>query len=332
MSLPSASKLKNTVRRFTGKKILVLGDIMLDHYVRGNVSRISPEAPVPVVHVLKENYVPGGGGNVAGNLASLGADVSLISVVGTDEGGMKLLRTMTDRGIDVSGVLRDETRPTTEKTRVIAEHQQVVRFDRESSSTLPAAMQLQCLKNLQKRLEKCDAVLLSDYGKGVLSSVNLQGVIENCSRKRIPVCVDPKVEHFRRYRKVTCITPNTLEACSGMGVQVRSDREHIEKLGEKILRVLRCESVLITQGEHGMTLFEAAARRPRILHIPTRAREVFDVTGAGDTVISVLALSLASGATLSEAAILSNFAAGVVVGKLGTATLTQAELAENITT
>lgn len=329
--MPSPSRLKSIVRRFHGKRILVLGDIMLDHYVKGKVGRISPEAPVPVVHVSQESHVPGGGGNVAYNLASLNARVSLISVTGADEAGYKLLKSMTDIGIDVSDVIRDSGRTTTEKTRVIAEHQQVVRFDREDDRTLPAGMQAECFENLRKRLDTCDCVLLSDYGKGVLSSVNLKSVIETCRRKNIPVCVDPKVEHFRKYRKATCMTPNIQEAWTGMGMHSREGaarQEQIEKLGGKILKALSCQALLITQGEHGMTLFEM--KSGRILHIPTRAREVFDVTGAGDTVISVISLAIASGASFYEAALLSNFAAGVVVGKLGTASLTRAELVERI--
>lgn len=330
MKPPSSSRLKSIVRRFPGKRILVLGDIMLDHYVKGKVARLSPEAPVPVVHVRQESHVPGGGGNVACNLASLDARVSLISVAGADDAGYKLLKSMTGIGIDVSGVILDSERTTTEKTRVIAEHQQVVRFDREDDGILPAGMQGKCLKNLRERIDQCDCVLLSDYGKGVLSSVNLKSVIESCRRKNIPVCVDPKVEHFQKYRMVTCMTPNIQEAWTGMGLHPQEGRDQVEALGKKILKNLSCQALLITQGEYGMTLFEA--RPSRILHIPTHAREVFDVTGAGDTVISVISLAIASGASFHEAALLSNFAAGVVVGKLGTASLTRRELVERINT
>ncbi|MFH1620347.1 MAG: D-glycero-beta-D-manno-heptose-7-phosphate kinase [bacterium] len=326
VKLPSKNRLVPIIKRFPGRRILILGDIMLDNFIRGRVDRISPEAPVPVVHVQQESHVPGGGGNVAHNLAALEARVSLVSVVGTDDAGFKLLDALKSRGADVSGVIQDSGRPTTEKTRVIAEHQQVVRFDKESDCLLSASVQAECLEAFREKLPNCDAVLLSDYGKGILSSVNLKAIINACRNKRIPVCVDPKVEHFRKYRRVTCITPNTMEAWTGMGMHVKEDQPRIEELGRNILKKLSCESVLITQGEHGMTLIETTQAGPGILHIPARAMEVYDVTGAGDTVISVFCLALASGAALREAAVLSNCAAGVVVGKLGTATLTREEL------
>jgi D-glycero-beta-D-manno-heptose-7-phosphate kinase len=322
-------QLTSIVKSFEGRKIVVFGDIMLDHFIRGKVSRISPEAPVPVVHVESENYLPGGAGNVALNLAVLGAKVQLISYIGQDEHGKRLLGFLNDRGIDTSLMVSHPKHPTIKKTRVIAEHQQVVRFDREEKNPLPAAAQVQLINNLKIATSRNNAVILSDYGKGVLIPQSIKSAISACRKNKIPVCVDPKVEHFLLYKNVTCITPNTNEAWQGMRMTPKEGREHIENLGKKILKTLSLDSVLITQGAKGMSLFEKKAPK-KIHHIPTYAQEVYDVTGAGDTVISVFTLALSAKADLLSAAELGNYAAGVVVGKLGTATLTRNELLEAI--
>jgi D-beta-D-heptose 7-phosphate kinase/D-beta-D-heptose 1-phosphate adenosyltransferase len=323
------TKLKTLVKNFKGRKVVVFGDIMIDHFIRGGVSRISPEAPVPVVHVKEESFLPGGAGNVAANLAALGAEVTLISVIGEDIPGENLITSLGERNIRTGLVVRDPQRPTTEKVRVIADIQQVVRFDRESSKPLTPELADECILRLKDLIRSAGAVILSDYGKGVLSEKTINAAINICRKHKVPVCVDPKVEHFTKYKNVTCITPNTKEACEGMRVPLRPGQREIETLGKKILKTLKSDSVLITQGAHGMTLFEKG-NPPSVSHTETVAREVFDVTGAGDTVISVLSLSLAAGATLKEAAMLSNYAAGVVVGKLGTATLTPQELAQAV--
>ncbi|MBI4050977.1 MAG: D-glycero-beta-D-manno-heptose-7-phosphate kinase [Elusimicrobia bacterium] len=318
-------RLLQIVSRFPDRKILVIGDLMLDHFLRGRVNRISPEAPVPVVRIHQETYVPGGAGNVAGNLASLSAAVNLIGVVGTDESGFKLVADLKNRGIETSAIFRDGERPTTEKVRIIAEHQQVVRYDRESTSTITPKAELEILKSMTKEIPHCHAVILSDYGKGVISKKILSTAIRLAKHYHLPITVDPKVEHFKNYKHVTCITPNMAEAWGGMRLLPREDESSIRKLGSKILRALKSESVLITRGEKGMTLFQNHAPLA-VTHIPAISREVFDVTGAGDTVIAVLSLGLACGAKLLEAAKLANYAAGLVVGKLGTATVTQEEL------
>ncbi len=296
---------------------------MLDHYIRGSVSRISPEAPVPVVRVQSENNVAGGAGNVAVNLAALEASVAVIGVVGTDDAGHRLGELLSTHGIAVAGLIQDGTRFTSQKCRVVAERQQVVRFDRETAEPLSAETEKKLIESLPRAIENSEAVILSDYGKGVLTPRVLNAAIAWCKRAGRPVTVDPKIEHFRRYRGVTCLTPNLNEAWGGMRRDAKPGEEPLSQLGRDILRALKSESVLITRGPDGMSLFKANGRS---LHIPTRAREVFDVTGAGDTVISTLTLALAAKARIEDAAAVSNYAAGVVVGKLGTATCSPGEL------
>lgn len=310
------------IEHFRKTKVLVIGDLMVDRFIRGKVSRISPEAPVPVVQVKEIESSAGGAGNVAMNLIAMGAKASCLGVVGRDEAGESLMEQFRKAGVDVEGLRTDPHRPTTIKTRVLAEHQQVVRFDQEKELPLSASLQRELENLVKEKIAKSDGVILSDYGKGVVTQKIIQTAIQTSKRYNKPVCVDPKVEHFRLYKQVTCITPNLLEAMGGMNKIKLNGKEEFENMGKAILRELQCRSVLITQGESGMTLFE----KKRVTHIPTRAREVFDVTGAGDTVIAVLTLALASGADLVSAATLANFAAGIVVGKLGTATVSPTEL------
>ncbi len=327
MNLTHAERqsLLRIITRFHGRRILVVGDLMLDEYIRGAVSRISPEAPVPIVAVKDESCIPGGAGNVVSNLAALGAAVSVIGVIGEDEAGRRLLEQLRDRGASVSGVCIDVDRRTTQKCRVIAERQQAVRFDRESLGPLSSQTELRLIASLNDEIARADAVILSDYGKGVIGPKLLSTAIASARRRAITITVDPKPEHFRKYRGVTCVTPNTVEAWSCMRREPKPGLAALVTLGHDILKVLRSRSVLITRGPDGMSLFEAAGK---VTHIPTVAREVFDVSGAGDTVISTLTVALASGATLDRAAVLANQAAGIVVGKLGTATTTAEELAE----
>lgn len=315
---------------FKGRKIAVFGDMMLDRYVKGTVRRISPEAPVPIVRVTSESTVCGGSANVAVNIASLGATPVLISVTGKDAAAEEFRALLSKSGVSPASLVRDENFPTIEKTRVIAEHQQVVRFDRETPASMSHAARKAALGALENALKAgCQAVILSDYGKGLLEPGTIRTAIAMALKKKIPVFVDPKVEHFQLYRGVSGITPNTMEAFGGMRLTQRDGQEETEKLGRAILARLACRSLLITQGEHGMTLFNRAGKSLRTTHIPTRAREVFDVTGAGDTVISTLALTWAAGATPEEAAAAANFAAGIVVAKLGTASATVEELLES---
>ena len=320
----NVAKFRALIEKFSEAKVLVLGDLMVDRFVRGKVSRISPEAPVPVVRVREESDIPGGAGNVIMNLAALGGKVSSCGVIGEDSTGQKLAAQFKKVGVCTDGILQDAQRSTTLKTRVIAEHQQVVRFDYESTDVVPRALQVQMLDYLKETIPQMDAIVLSDYGKGVVVNPILTQAIAIAKKYKKPVTVDPKVEHFLSYKNVTCITPNLLEATGGMHRVGVKNEDAIRKLGADILKKLRSESVLITRGEDGMTLFE----KNKITHISTKAQEIYDVTGAGDTVISVLTLCLACGASLADSAILANLAASIVVAKLGTATVTPGELTE----
>ena len=301
----------------------MVGDLMVDRYIRGGVHRLSPEAPVPVVDVHHEDFMPGGAGIVACNIAALGGRPLLVSVVGEDPDADRLLAALKDRGVDVSGVVADGSRPTIIKTRVLAGHQQVVRFDRESRAPLSGAVVGRLLDAVKERLRPARGVVLSDYGKGVVNVRLLKNVLTGAHRQGKFVTVDPKIEHFLRYRGVDCITPNLKEATEGVRAHPPRSDADVDALGARILRRLRCRSVLITRSERGMSLYREG-KKP--LHIPSQAREVFDVTGAGDTVIATLSLALAAGVSLDEACRVSNAAAGVVVAKLGTATVSPAEL------
>ena len=321
---PVTKRLKEILKHFAGQEIIVVGDIMLDHFIKGSVSRISPEAPVPVVAVNNEFYVAGGAGNVAVNLAALGAKPVMISVIGPDLGGEMLKEILQSKGIATYGIAEDKDRPTTQKIRVMAEQQQIVRFDRESKKTISREIAAVCMKNFERAVQTAKGVILSDYGKGMLSDQNIKTIIAKCRKRKIPVCVDPKIDNFKKYKHITCMTPNTKEAWEGAGESPKAGEQAIINLGNKILKMLNADSVLITRSADGMSLFEKGKKLPTT--IPTMAREVYDVTGAGDTVISVLTLGLAAGASLPEAAVLSNYAAGIVVGKSGTATATRKEI------
>ncbi len=324
-------RLRGIIDKFGSKRVAVLGDVMLDRYIRGSVRRISPEAPVPIVKVREEHTVAGGSGNVAVNLAALGAIPSLISITGRDTAAQELTSLLSSKGVDTGSLISDPATFTIEKTRIIAEHQQVVRFDREPELKLTHSLQISVLNSLDEHLKAgAGALILSDYGKGLLTPHIIEAAIKLAIRRCVPVFVDPKIEHFARYKKVTCLTPNTMEAYQGMRQIQKDGQDAVDELGKKIVKTLNCSSLLITQGEHGMTLFNNTGDRMKVLHIPTKAREVYDVTGAGDTVISTLALASAAGATLEDAALISNFAAGIVVGKLGTASVAKDELLENI--
>ncbi|MBQ2313141.1 MAG: D-glycero-beta-D-manno-heptose-7-phosphate kinase [Elusimicrobiaceae bacterium] len=323
-----ASELKKynaLIDKFKDKEIIVIGDVMLDHFVKGSVSRISPEAPVPVVNVEQEDFVAGGAGNVAVNLAVLGAKPKVISVLGDDANGIILKQFLENKGADVSKMVVDGTRPTTQKVRIIAERQQVVRVDRESKNRINKEVSAECLANFKEALKTAKGVIMSDYGKGMLSDHNIQDIIKACRAKNIPVCVDPKIDNFLKYKNITCMTPNTKEAWEGMGLPPKKDEKSILDLGKKILKTLKADSILITRSAQGMSLFEKG-KNPKITTIKATAKEVFDVTGAGDTVISVLTLALACKASLKDAAFIANKAAGLVVGKLGTATVTAEEI------
>ncbi|MBI3319316.1 MAG: D-glycero-beta-D-manno-heptose-7-phosphate kinase [Candidatus Omnitrophica bacterium] len=301
---------------------MVIGDLMLDEFVWGKVHRISPEAPVPVVWVQSESIMPGGAANVANNIRALGGNVQLVGVVGMDRWGAMLLEELARREINTDGVIRESARPTTVKTRVIAHHQQVVRVDREQPAPPSASTITRLTRWIATRLDAVDAVVIEDYGKGVVTRALLAEIVPVARSRRKIVTVDPKEEHFDLYQGVTALTPNRSEAGAALGRDLDTEAGMLEA-GQELLRRLQCQALLITLGEDGMCLFEQAGRRTRI---PTVAQEVFDVAGAGDTVIATFTLALASGASMPEAAALANHAAGIVVGKLGVAVATPEEL------
>ena len=315
------------LKKFPKARVLVIGDFILDQFVWGSVQRISPEAPVPVVNVQRESYMPGGSLNVANNIRTLGGVVYPCGVVGRDLEGRMLLKTMRREGIETGGIIYDRTRPTSLKTRVIAHSQQVVRFDREKVEEISGDDLKKILRFFREKIQSAQVVILEDYGKGVIQPLLLKEVVRICKKFRKPVLVDPKEKHFSFYKGVTALTPNRKEAFGGYE-NSRTHKEHsLDEVGRGLIKQLKCEAVLITLGEDGMALYE---KNGSLTQIPTAAREVYDVSGAGDTVIAVFGLALAAGAKMREAAILSNLAAGIVVGKLGTATVTLTELREAI--
>ncbi|MBM4133787.1 MAG: D-glycero-beta-D-manno-heptose-7-phosphate kinase [Nitrospira sp.] len=318
------STLIGHVRRFPRASVLVLGDLIQDHYIWGKVSRISPEAPVPVVHVQSESRQLGGAANVYNNILALGGKADLCGVVGSDEEGRRLLKQLGGGPTSRSGIVVDPDRPTTCKTRVVAHHQQIVRFDIERAVEIKDAIQRRLIRHVESRLRHISCLVVSDYAKGVVTAPLMAELTRLAALRRIPIIVDPKVEHFAYYKGVTVMTPNHLEAGQAAGIQAEDDLS-VTEAGEIIRQRLGCHSVLITRGEKGMSLFEPDGAA---WHIPTMAQQVFDVTGAGDTVIGTLALALATGASLRDSAILANQAAGIVVGMVGTATTTAAQLTE----
>jgi D-beta-D-heptose 7-phosphate kinase/D-beta-D-heptose 1-phosphate adenosyltransferase len=307
---------------FSKVRLLVLGDIMQDIFMWGSVKRISPEAPVPVVRVERETAMLGGAANVVHNLTSLGANVSLAGVVGRDSSGERLLSDLKKMGVDCSSVIKETGRPTSVKTRIIAHSQQVVRFDREVSAPVSAASEKKILARLDGLIKKVNAVVVSDYAKGFITPAIARRVISRAGRAGKPVMVDPKLMNLALFRRATAITPNHHEAGEATGLEAETDAR-VTKAGKRLIRQLDCRAVLITRGEAGMTLIEANGP---LRHIPAQAREVFDVTGAGDTVISTLALGVASGMSFYHAAFLANIAAGIGVGKLGTSVVSRKEL------
>jgi D-glycero-beta-D-manno-heptose-7-phosphate kinase len=317
---------KKIIPEFSKVKILVIGDLILDEFVWGEVSRISPEAPVPVVWVKSESFMPGGAANVANNIASLGAKVYIAGVVGTDERAGILKEGLLEKGINIDGVVSDDSRPTTLKTRVVAHHQQVVRIDREKIEVISSGILDKMISSIKNMIEEMDAVIIEDYGKGVISAKLLKEILTIAKKKKKIITVDPKEEHFSYYKGVTALTPNHHEAAKAAGIKA-NDSESILKIGKALLKKLDCEGLLITLGESGMQLFQ---KNGAVTHIPTVAQEVFDVSGAGDTVISVFTLALALGIDMKDAAYISNIAAGIVVGKVGIAVITQKELMERL--
>jgi D-beta-D-heptose 7-phosphate kinase/D-beta-D-heptose 1-phosphate adenosyltransferase len=322
--MPQLTKTRaaELVQTFRERKVLVLGDVMLDEFVWGDVTRISPEGPVPVVDVRRESIHLGGAANVLANLFALGAHGRVVGVVGSDTAGERLrdqLRQLNSSG-DV-GVVVDETRVSTIKTRIVAHSQLVVRADRESRVPVNGHVEQQIVARLKEGLTEAHAFVVSDYDKGVVTPSILREILP-FAYERVPVLIDPKLRNFNSYRPATLITPNHHEALRMSDTEDHSD-DGSHDAAKIIQEKLNCDAVLITRGDRGMMLLEAGGQP---VYVETAAREVYDVTGAGDTVIATLAAALASGATMLEAAVLANHAAGIVVGKVGTATASDNEL------
>ncbi|WP_319371423.1 D-glycero-beta-D-manno-heptose-7-phosphate kinase [uncultured Ilyobacter sp.] len=313
-------KLTKILDRFKDIRIAVVGDMMLDDYIIGSVDRISPEAPVPVVNVKTEKFVLGGAANVVNNLADLGAKIFSFGVIGKDSNGDRLTTEFRRKNINTDGIVKAEDRPTIVKRRIIAHNQQLLRLDWEDRKDLTTAQENMLIENIKGHIKEIDAIILSDYDKGVLTQRVVKEVISLARENSIIVTVDPKPKNASNYIGATSMTPNMKEAMECMG----ADRiEDVEKLGKSLKEKLKLDNLLLTRSEEGMSLFQDTVE-----NIPTFAKEVYDVTGAGDTVISVFTLSAAAGASWYEAAKIANTAAGVVVGRMGTSTVTKEEILE----
>lgn len=321
MEVKNDFDLKRILDNFKNIKIGVVGDLMLDDYIYGTVERISPEAPVPVVNVKEEKFVLGGAANVVNNLASLGAKTICFGVIGNDANGERLLGAFADKKIDVSGLIRDKERTTIVKRRIIGSNQQLLRIDWEDITPISTFLEYALLRNIESKIDELDAVILSDYDKGVLTPMVAKEIVRMCRDRGKIVTVDPKPKNALNYYGATSMTPNRKEAKECLGMERATN---MEEVGKELKEKLKLDNLLLTRSEEGMSLFI----EDKIVNIPTFAKEVYDVTGAGDTVISVFTLAAASGVSWHEAAKIANTAAGVVVGKMGTSTVTKDEILE----
>lgn len=319
--------MEQLLRDMAGKRVMIVGDVMLDHYTFGEVTRISPEAPVPVVQVIDEQYLLGGAGNVALNIVALGGKATIIGLIGTDRDGDVLNTLLAESAIDTA-LIRDDHRRTTRKTRIMAQNQQIVRVDREHTGGLTEMIVGALLETIAKLGQDHDIVIVSDYGKGAVTATIMDALrtLKGKDGRRPRILVDPKPQNYDLYHDVDLLTPNTKEAGEGAGTPCIWPHGPA-RVGQALFKRLNCRDLLITLGAQGMALFEGPLKAT---HIPTFARKVFDVTGAGDTVIATMALALAAGASLLDAAVLANHAAGIVVGQVGAATPTPESLRESL--
>ncbi|MBU0558670.1 MAG: D-glycero-beta-D-manno-heptose-7-phosphate kinase [Bacteroidetes bacterium] len=309
----SAKALNHIRKKFKGKKIAVIGDLMLDGYYWGDVKRISPEAPVPIVEIEDEFFRFGGAANVALNLLTLGAEPFPIGVIGNDLSGKIFLELMDKQGIRKEGIIRDKSRPTTVKTRVIAGKHHIVRIDRESKKYIDNSIKKKIIHALSNRIDELDAVIIQDYNKGVLSEELISDIISICNSKKKIITVDPKFDNFFEYKDVTVFKPNRKETEDALKIKLDSP-EKISFAGDELIKNLNSKYLLLTLGEEGIALFE---KDKPIRKVATKARKVADVSGAGDTVISTLTIALTAGANIAEAAYLANFAGGLVCEEIG---------------
>jgi rfaE bifunctional protein kinase chain/domain len=319
---------KELIARFSKVKILIIGDVMLDRYWWGSVSRISPEAPVPVVQLEKTSLVPGGAANVAVNIAALGATPHLIGVVGDDDEGKFLSEILNKSNISPDLLLKLEERPTTVKTRIVAHNQHVVRIDNEKTNFLQAEQEEALWLSIENKLNNVDLVVISDYAKGLLSRSLLARLITSARKNNKHILIDPKGKDYTKYAGATLLTPNRREAREACNFEDQQTIDDVATAGKTLISRINLQALLITQGEDGMTLFQDGEAP---VHFPTKARTVYDVTGAGDTVIAALAVAMAAGASLLQAAELSNISAGLVVEEVGTTTINQEKLIKALT-
>lgn len=317
-------RIREILAGFKKRNILVVGDLMLDKFIWGKVSRISPEAPIPVVEVESVSTMPGGAANVVNNICSLGGRGHSAGVVGRDAEGRDLIRLLGERGADTAAVLASSSVETIVKTRIIAHHQHVVRIDREHSIKEDSVLTKKLLALIRTGMRKMDAIILEDYGKGVLTDDLVRAVVDLARHRKIIVTADPKIEHELDFSDIDAITPNYSEAFYFAGMNSKKG-DSVEEAGKALLRKWKGAAVLVTLGDRGMCLFQTG-KKPR--HISTAPKDVFDVAGAGDTVIAVLTMALASGADMYEAAVTANLAAGVVVQKSGVETPRREEIIE----
>ncbi|MDE1170709.1 MAG: PfkB family carbohydrate kinase [Verrucomicrobium sp.] len=330
MNSLSVARCQELLAKFSSLRVLVVGDLMLDEFIWGQVSRISPEAPVPVVEVQSSSFYPGGAANVVRNLDAFTHRTSVVGAIGADPAGGQLRGLLEAGGCDVSGLVELSDRPTTHKMRIIGRQQQIVRVDRETIGALPAEAKARVVAALRREIPLCDAVLIEDYGKGLLDQEIVDAAIAAAREHKKIVTVDLNPKNPLDWRGATAVKPNRLEALACAGVDDRGghDKTAVDRAAAILRERWQTDYLLITLGEEGMFLFEKGKAEP--YHTPTRAQKVFDVSGAGDTAIALFTLALAAGATGIEAAEISNHASGVVVGKLGTATLTPQELLESL--
>ncbi len=314
--------MNHDIDSFKNVNALVIGDLMIDEYLWGTVDRISPEAPVPVVCVTKESHTLGGAGNVINNLKAMGAQVSAVGTAGTGRAGRMIFEKLEEMGIGTQGIISEPQRPTTRKTRVIASNQQVLRIDREIKRNITDQTLEKLVGNIGEIIKNADLVILSDYDKGLMTPKLVKETVRLAAQHKVLTLADPKALDFSKYSDVMVLTPNKKEASLAANVDIRSARD-LMSAGKKIMEKIRLEKLLITCGKDGMMLFEKG--KPAS-HIESNARQVFDVSGAGDTVISLLGLGLATGASFLDSAKIANAAAGIVVGKVGTATASVDEL------
>ena len=321
-------RLRHLLKAVQDRHILIIGDVMLDHYLWGSVHRISPEAPVPVVDITSESVRLGGAANVANNIRSLGATPLLVGLIGDDQVGKRFTEELQQQGISPACLVVDPGRPTTTKTRVMAHHQQVLRTDRESNAAMGRSIERRVLEMIRKMLPSSDAVLIQDYNKGTITRTIIKEVTALALKNNTILTVDPKRNHFFDFTGTTVFKPNEREVEEALGIQIRSDGD-LHKAGVKIVKRIRCANLLITRGDRGMVLFETNGR---VTHVPTRAKEVFDVSGAGDTTIATLTAALAAGASITEAATMANYAAGLVCGEVGIVPVARDKLLEAMKT